>query len=303
MAVTTAGCTLPIAQLDKSIPCPVVKNPDGTYSAIPQPFDRVFVDYLTLGCTRVSWEINSHFREPEPWVFQLQVAEADIPSANWTNVGPPVTNTFLAIDPSQRYCGKTDGVFYRVSVTSAIGNTHYSEITPASGVLDYKNWHFAQELIRKENLRLRQLGVGQEGFLLKAKRSGTPCPVCLDPRTGEVTDSNCTICYGQRWEGGFYDAYPAYFGDINVSGKFYLNRELEQGEGMVYTQINEGEFVATPFLLMNDVFVSKTSDYRYQIHSINITTHIKGVPIIHKAELRLIPTDWIIYQFPIPGKP
>lgn len=302
MAEPTAGCTPPIAQLDTSIACPVVKGPSGAFEAIPQPFDRVFVDYLTLGCTRVSWSMNSHFREPEPWVFQLQDAEADIATANWHDVGSPVTNSFLAIDPNQEYCGKEETAFYRVKVTTANGNTYYSDPIQAEGVLDYKNWHFAQEIIRKETLRLRRLGVGQEGYLLKAKRSGTPCAECIDPRTGEVTDSNCTTCYGQRWEGGYYNAIPAYFGDFPPPNG-YLNRELEQGEGMVNTMITQGIFLSHPFVAMNDIFVGKTSDIRSQIHSVKPQTHVRGIAIISIVELRRIPTDYVIYQFPVPGKP
>ena len=281
------ACTPDIARLDSSVVCS------------PPVFDRVFVDYLTLGCTRVSWDMNAHFREPEPWVFQLQESEADISSANWHNIGAPVTNTFLAIDPGQEYCGKEETAFYRVAVTTAIGNTYYSASEPAEGVLDFKNWHFAQELVRKESLRLRRLGVGQEGFLLKAKRSGTPCTQCLDRYTGEVTDSNCTVCFGQRWIGGFYDPVPAYFGDFPPPNS-YMNRELEQGEGMVNTQITQGIFVAMPFVSMNDVFVNKTSDIRYQIHSSKILTHLRGVPVIHSVEMRRIPTDWIVYQIQVP---
>jgi len=295
-------CTPAIAQLDQTIPCPVVKNPSGTYGATVAPFNRVFVDYLTLGCTRVSWDMTSNFRAPEPWTFQLQEAESDVATANWHNIGAPVVNTFLAIDPSQEYCGKEETAFYRIQLTTGDGQVFYSDPEPAEGILDYKNWHFAQEIIRKENLRLRQLGVGQEGYLLKAKRSGTPCPECTDPRTGEVTDSNCTTCYGQRWEGGFYDAIPAYFGDFPPPSS-YLNRELEQGEGMVNTQITQGVFTALPFVTMNDVFVAKTSDIRSQIHSTKVMTHLRGVPLIVMVELRRIPTDWVIYQFPIPGKP
>lgn len=287
--ISKMSCSPTIAQIDTSVPC------------VKPVFDRVFVDYLTLGCTQVSWDINSHFREQEPWVFQLQEAESDIATANWSNIGSPVTNSFLAIDPSQQYCGKEETAFYRVAVTTALGNTYYSNPEPAEGILDFKNWHFAQEIIRKENLRLRRLGVGQEGFLLKAKRSGTPCPDCLDPRTGEVTDSNCTTCFGQRWVGGFYDPISAYYGDFPPSDR-YLHRELEQGQGMVNTMITQGIFTGLPFLAMGDVFVNSTSDIRYQVHSIKVLTHIKGVPVIQMVELRRIPTSWIVYQIPVPNE-
>lgn len=283
----TASCTPPVAQLDPTIICQ------------KQVFDRVFVDYFVLGCTRVSWDMDPHFHEPEPWIFQLQVAEADIATADWTNVGGPLTNTFLAIDPTQRYCGKEDTAFYRVLITTGNGVTYASAPIQAAGILDFKNWHFAQEIVRKETIRLKALGVGREGFLLKAKRSGTPCPVCLDPRTGEVTDSNCPVCYGQRWVGGFYDAIPSYFGDI-APPPHYAQRELEQGEGMVNTRIIEGIVLGIPFVAARDVFVDKYSDERFQVHNVKPSTHVKGVAYIVQVELRLIPTDWVIYQFPVP---
>ena len=287
MAEPTPFCTPEIGQGSTIIPCRT------------QVFSRVFVDYFVLGCTRVSWDMVYNFRAPEPWTFQLQEAEANVPAANWTNIGPPVVNTFLAIDPSQEYCGKEATAFYRVQLTTGDNQVYTSESVGANGILDWKNWHFAAEIARKEHLRLRRLGVGVQGFLLKAKRSGVPCPYCLDPRTGEVTDSNCTTCYGQRWVGGFYDALPSYYGDFPPSSR-YTHRELEQGEGMVNTRLTQGIFVAQPFVAMNDVFVGATSGKRYQFHSVETLTALQDVPIITKVEMRLIPTDWIIYDFPVP---
>jgi hypothetical protein len=288
---------------------PLCKNPynpedpnDGTDmlgGGPPGVFERVTVDYIVTGCARVEWTISSHFHDPEPWEFQLQVAEADIASANWIDVGPPVTNSFFTTDPNQRWYGKEENAFYRVKLTTPNG-TYFSSSISTEGKLPFKLWNFAREIVRKEILRLRALGVGIEGWLLKAKRSGVPCTQCLDPRTGEVTDSNCATCYGQRWVGGYYTPIPTIFGDIAPSNS-YLNRQIEGGEGMVNVRTTQGIFVASPFIAMNDVWVNKTSDDRYHIHNVDPLTHVRGVSLIVKAELRLIPSDNIIYRFPVPN--
>lgn len=267
-------------------------------------FDRVLVDFLTLGGARVQWEINPHFREPEPWTFQLQVAETDLPDGNWTNVGASVVNTFFVTDASRRAYGKEFEVFYRIKLTSGIANEYFSPAADVMGKLSFKQWHLAQEIVRKEDLRLRRLGVGVEGVILKAKQSGTPCPVCLDPYTDEVTDSKCPICYGTRWTGGYYPPFPAVFADVSGEQSIYFRRESQPsgeggGPGMANPQIIKGWFVAAPWLRTRDIWINRAADVRYQVHEVAVGAQLAGVPLTTNVGLRPLPPDDVVYTVPL----
>jgi hypothetical protein len=263
----------------------------------PLGFERVSVSYLVAGCGTVYWEISPHLHDNTPWSFQLQVSESDTPNANWTNVGSPVINTYSLQDTTQRWFGKSQNAFYRVVLTTA-NNTYNSNPVDVKGKLDWHNWQIGREIIRKEMLRLRQLRVGTEGWLLKAKRSGTTCPTCTDPYTKETTDSQCLTCYGVGYVGGYYTPVPTIYGDISPD-QDYPNRDLESGEGMVNQKITKGIFVAAPEIAMRDIIVNKTSDIRQQVHAVKTITHLRGVPLLLEAELRMIPSDNIAYYVPL----
>lgn len=263
-------------------------------------FDRVRVDFLIAGNARVTWDISSHFHAPEPWIFQIQEAESDLDQANWVDAGSPVTNTCFALDPIARATfGKELNIFYRVKLTDGNGVIYYSLPAVVFGNLDFRSWNLAKEISRKELLRLRALQVGVEGWLLKVKRSGTPCPACLDQFTEEVTNSNCPVCFGTRWVGGYYDPQPLIFADVTLEG-IYQQRATEEGVGMVNPQIVRGMFVAQPYLSTMDVWVNQSSDVRYHLHEVKPRTFIRDVPILVTADMRPIPHDNVIYKIPVP---
>lgn len=263
-------------------------------------FERVTVDFVVTGGARINWYISPHFHGPEPWTFQAQEAESDLPQANWNDFGAPVQNTCFIIDPTWRAkFGKEPNIFYRIKLTDADGVIYTSEAINVLDRLDFKSWHYFMEIQRKELIRLRALRVGVEAWLLKIKRSGTPCYSCLDQFTQEVTNSNCPVCYGSRWVGGYYAPEPLVYGDITAE-EIYNQRATEDGMGMVAPMTVRGMFIASPYLATMDVIVNHHTDVRYHVHNVMMRTHVRGVPVLRVADLRPIPFDNVVYKFPIP---
>lgn len=263
-------------------------------------FDRIVVDFVIIGGARVEWYISEHFHGPEPWTFQLQTAESDLPQANWSNVGDPVQNTCFIIDPTARATfGKEPNIYYRIVLTDGNGVSYTSNAINVVDRLDFRSWHLWVELQRKELIRLRALKVGVEAWLLKIKRSGTPCPVCLDQFTQEVTNSNCPTCYGSRWEGGYYAPEPSVYADITAEENYH-QRATEDGMGMVAPMIVRGMFISYPHMSTMDIIVNHHTDVRYHVHNIMMRTHVRGVGALYVADLRPVPFDNVVYKFPVP---
>lgn len=263
---------------------------------MPTPaFKRVTVDYLITGGARIVWEIHRLFREREPYRFLLQVGETSIQGASdWTAVGAEATNTFYAIDDSRRRHGKVSNLSYRVRLTTEDG-VHYSDPETPDGLLDIKDWRMAQEINRKEVLRHRL--ATQTGLLLKRKRSGQPCPRCLDELTGEVGDSACPTCYGTAWSGGYYA--PATFPvDIEPS-QLYETRDEQLTRGSVSDSIQKARVLGIPELAEMDVWINDRTDQRFYVHEVQQVAEMRGVPIAAVASLRLAPYSDVIYGVPI----
>lgn len=262
------------------------------------PFTRVTVDYAIRGTARVSWSLESRFYEPEPWSFQLQVAEADILDDNtiWTNVGSPVVGGYEKTDTEARAYGKKQDVYYRVVLTTNIANVYNSPSATVLGNIGEHQWNIYQELVRKEDLRLRRLEVGIEGYLLRRKQSGTPCPACTNPFTDEQTDSQCPTCFGTRFEGGYYAAQSSVYADPGLFGNEHRVDLQARGSTNIPTKA-KARFLASPDINTFDIWVNKSTDVRYNIRGANAIGAVQGLPVSHEVLLELIPFDSVVYSF------
>lgn len=293
--VSNSRTTTWIVQAAYTPPAAPIYVPPSAFPDFPSvdPFDRVHIDFLVHGQTRVSWSLSSHFFEPLPYTFQLQFGKTGLNKASdWINVGSPVVNTFFQTDTNRRWYGKTQYPHYRIKLTTGNGKVFFSKPATILGDLNWRDWRIAQEIIRKEQLRHSQFtSVG--GFLLKQKRSGPKCYRCVDRYTDEPRDSHCPVCYGTRWVGGYYKPLDLFYADLSPEQS--VEKRNLQKVGMEKPVVISARFIGTPQIYAQDLWVNPNSDARYIIGGYKINVHIKQVPIVITAELKLLPPDDVAY--------
>jgi len=274
------------------------------------PISRLWVDFSFRNTTRLYWSFNTHFLDREPWSIQIQIAEADDPNATWTNVGSPVVGTVvttLADNVLRLPSGKELLVFYRIQLTAApgpgpdnqSGNVYYSDPANIFGDLPIHTWLLLQEITRKETLRMAGLFVANQGYLLKQKRSGTPCPTCTDEAADEFVDADCVTCWGTGFVGGYWAALSNFYFDTNVMGH-YPHVDAQRGS-VDDSEVTMARVLADPYLSFGDVFVDLTSDRRFRVHNTTTLAQFRAVPVVSQVELRMAPFSDQIYQFPVPS--
>lgn len=264
------------------------------------PFLYVHVDHLVLGTTRVTWEMRPTFSARTPYEFQLQVGSTGVAEADdWKDVGPAVTNTYLASDGERRAVGRQLVWHYRVRLTDADGGVYYSQAASLLGNLGARESGVAKEIIRKWRLRAGQWA-GVRGFLLKRKREGELCTRCLDPDTGEVTDSNCPVCKGARHVAGYFRAVAETYSDLGLPE---IHEERTDGpEGWTLPTAVNAVFLGNPLLSTGDLWVNAESDERYYVEKIAVKARVRNVPVVSEAILRLLPFGDVAYQVPLEGR-
>lgn len=260
-------------------------------------FARVKVDYVVQGGARIFWEMNRHFIDPGPYSFQLQIGRTGVQDADdWIDLGTPVVDTYQTFDPDQRIFGKTQDVHYRLMLTTLTG-VYTSMIADTDGLLIKRDWINYREITRKEMLRHR-VHTSINGFLLKVRRYGPRCLVCTDPLTEEVRKTNCPDCYGTGFQFGYFEPLPATYADVSLQD----NREHRNPQvGMEKQDVISARFIGDPQLYSYDVWVNAYSDERHYMHKITEKAHVRGVPLIYDAELRLAPFTDVVYTVPIIG--
>jgi hypothetical protein len=278
------------------------------------PFTRVFVDYAIKGSVRISFTYAQHFYDSEPWTINVQIAESElVPNTQWKNVAFQfnATNTNVVIPLTSFVIdnqlvgtkltlhipsGKEQNLFYRLKLVAG-ANTYYSPVASVLGDLPMQQWLWYQELVRKETLRLSRQNVGNQGYLLKAMRAGTPCNFCTDNDTQEQTDANCPNCFGQRFSGGYYTASANFYYDRQPMGR-YQHDDINRGI-VDDSTVTKARVIAFPFLSSYDVVVDLTSDLRFYIHDVKSLYELRSVPVVQEVTLKQIPFSNIIYTFPV----
>lgn len=262
------------------------------------PFKRVMVDHMFHGTTRIWWELDPSFSDPLPRTFQLQAGYTGSGSAlDWVNVGDPGTDTWYLEDDSKSRdpAGKLILTHYRVLITTA-RNNYVSNPAGIWGVLEKKDWLMAQEIVRKERLRLGLTGM--QFYLLKRFRYGVTNDANTDTLTGEVIDSRHPGSWGTPFKVGYH---PPVLIEIDSSNWSY--EETRGGDNVAAhsgLQVSIApRMVAHPFIHAEDVLVDFRTDQRWSVDKVAVVSNWRGVPLIVQPTLNLLPHNNVVYKIPV----
>ena len=265
------------------------------------PFRRLFVTHIVEGGSQVIWDLDPSFAESRPYTFQLQAGHTGLSIAvDWVDVGGPVVDGFLAVDDQKRLFGKTAETHYRVVLRTPV-STYVSLPVDTSGSLGEKDWVTAREIVRKELLRHSK--VSYDGVLLKRLRYGPRCTRCLDPQTGELTNSRCPECYGTGFSGGYHaPLHFQWFDEIEESPQ----QEKRGGDGPPGQSKNvqaKVRAMAAPYIYKEDVIINTDSDIRWIVESTHEKASMRQVPLILEVTMNQAPFTDVIYRFQaVPGQ-
>lgn len=263
------------------------------------PFRRVSVDHMVRGVTRVWWQLEPLFNDPGPYQFQLQFGRTGLRDTfDWKDVGAPVENGYVALDPTFRAIGYDLTTHYRVVLTTP-NKTYISQAANCFGELAEKDWLFAREIIRKE--KLRHNIVSAPGYLLKPMRYGKLCKLCRDPLTQELTDANCPQCSGTGFEVGYHPPLPVQCWDLS------LQTIAEQVDSELKGATRDNPYVTArvlgfPALNKGDIWVNGSSDERWLVDTIQVVAAIRNVPVVYSVKMGLVPLNNSIYALEVGGE-
>ena len=256
-------------------------------------FERVLVTAAPAGFTTIQWYLNKCFPIPVG-TPEFYVEYANDSGGEWERLNPdmPEVNTCVYIDTEKGRCGYDSG-YYRV-VMSVGGEEFNSKPEPVYGLWNRYDWRIAREVVRKEYLRLKKY-VGSFGYLLPRREHGPKCTECIDFDTGESVSSNCSICYGTGFIGGYYDGIPYY---VDLSGTASA-KDVQIPFGSVDNRKRVVRSVAYPMISTYDMWVDADSNTRYIVRQIEHAVARKGRPLIYVCEFRELPGNAPEYQVPI----
>lgn len=262
-------------------------------------FDRVVVDHLSAGGSRVAWRMREDFADPAPWYFELQVGESAVQSADdWDTISAVVDGSML-VDDTQRDISVNPTTHYRVKLVSASG-TFYSKPEPSWGTTNRRDWLLACAIARREMLRLR-VNAAEPGWLFKRRKRTPVVPdtKVVDFLTREIRSTRNTAGVGTDRIGGFFTPVLHYL-DLDPVAR-YSHRDADRGQ--IDDVVTLGQCLAFPQLDHGDVWATSTGDARFQLHEVTTLSAFRNVPLLVSVKAaKLSPSD-PIYELALPDVP
>ena len=255
-------------------------------------FHRVTVIVTPSNDKLIEWRLHDKFRYRTscPLIY-IEVART---GGEWCRLNPnePLQDTCMYIDPTHYRLNKKNDISYRVVLQDGAREV-VSHPEPIMGCWSKEDILIARDIVRKEYLRMRY--VASDGFLLKVREYGEPCPSCLDFDTETPVKSQCPDCFGTGIEKGYYNAveFP-----MDLSGTT-STADVQLPIGFVDNKQRLARCVAFPRLDTYDIWVDAKRNKRYVIRKVTNAAEIRGKPLIYQAQLDELDASSIVFCVPL----
>lgn len=249
------------------------------------PFNKVISEFLHPNSVKVQWFIDPRFKEAHPWKFQAQINYDGDPD-HWINLGQEVQDVFyqqFEIDPP-KIKGKRPQIRVQLIAEDSYNSNPAIELPPKLAL-------YVQGILRRLKLQ-RTFMPTLRGVLFHRKISGQPCPKCSEKLTNRSTQSNCNICYGTSFVGGFWKSDRPNV--ILVAEEQSLSQVSNLGH--IDPSKRKAIFIGLPQPSVGDIWVDDKTLKRYRIRAVNIAASVFDFPIVIQVEMGLIPFGDIIYE-------
>lgn len=249
-----------------------------------QPFQDIRIFYDGMGQTNIGWVLDPRFDDPFPHKFELHFARKstafDSNEYEVINVGEKVE--FLA-DTVFRDHGMAYAAFYRVKLITPAGE-YVSSAKGLHGNVNIRNINILKELVRKENLALRNDRGSANGFLFKRRYYGPTCK-CTDKNTNTLITTACRVCAGTGFKDGYFPGVPF---PVLITGQEQQKAEFTQ-VGPQEVRVIQARCLAYPTADSKDLWMEADTSRVYEIKQNTIVSRLSFQPVASMVELRELP--------------
>lgn len=248
------------------------------------PFKDIRILYDGLGRTAVSWILDSRFDDPYPHTFELQFARsaAGFDAGEYQILTTGDKADYL-LDSQFRDAGLPSAAFYRVKLTTPAGE-YLSSAKGLQGNVNDRNVGLLRELLRKENLALRNDRGAANGYLFKRRYYGPAC-TCTDRNTGTLVSSACKSCAGTGYKDGYFPGVPYPI--------LIMSDEAQRAEftpaGPQEVRSLQARCLAFPPAGSKDLWMEADTSRVYEVKEYSIVGRLSLHPVAAKMELRELP--------------
>jgi hypothetical protein len=263
-----------------------------TKPTVQLPFEEVSVGVGPNGEALIEWSMNFCFPILEQIChFYIEFSHG----GEWCRVNEEDIHDCMYLDQDYQRCGLGVAGYYRVVAVDAAGNEYASKPTSAGDCMSHRQYLLVRDILRKELLRLKTLEAGIACYLLKRRQHGPKCDTCLDHDLEQVVSSNCDVCYGTRFKGGYYNAIPFFIENSTTTS----NKDVTVSLGTIDNKVRTVRAVAFPEVETYDLIVSVCGNKRFVVRQVKSVADVEFLPIVYNLTIMELPTSAVQFQVPL----
>lgn len=249
-------------------------------------FERLDITAINTSNVVLSWAVEPTNEDLS--VIEFQVERSISQEGPFELIGQ-ITDQFYFIDHNASHLSKWSDYFYRIKLTDSTGREVLSPVNSLdAGALSPR----ALYIIRAKSMVFRHIK-GRDTLVYKRRQDGARCPECYDPIEEQVTQSDCPVCMGTGFLGGYYPPIRIQAHYMPVTARNRVGQELRE---IGYTQVDMMNF---PLVVPRDVLYEVGKSNWWLINSVTPTEDQRMV-VSQMLECRQIDPTRVETNLPMP---
>lgn len=214
---------------------------------------------------------------------------------------PPSGSTHAVYSPATNLDGLTANEFSgpQSAIGLKVSNPGQQEKIPVTQQFErnFPTPRIRKRLLKNAITRHQYIGLrniyGIEFLLLKRRHFGVRCPTCYNPHSREVINSQCPICYGTSWTGGYFTPIEMLGKKIEAPTQSMVTPQSKDDVHM--TQIQLLDF---PRVDEGDLLVEKADNKRFLVRGVNFGS-LKTIQVFQVTSVSELPRSSYEYAIPV----
>lgn len=222
--------------------------------------------------------------------YSFDIYRSESPEGPWDLIRSGLKNREIYHDWDVNLYNQWRTTYYKIHYIVSGDQPVESDIENVRSELDA----IGLDIVRRNNLIL-WLKNGKPGFFLIERTWGARCSECFNPTAQKITKSHCPMCYGTRYNSGYFEPIFGYVCQLGLGSRESRITplvELQQGVRQFWTS-------NYPILKPRDIFIDNNNT-RWRIKSVHPTEKLGAVmrQIFSADELQ---RDDVIYDLDVPN--
>ena len=222
----------------------------------------------------LTWTLQPGANYPPNFTLRVENSRN---GGDWEVIADGLHDVCHYVDTRRRNYNKRMNESYRIRLLTP-DKTYVSDIVDAGNYKAYPFSATAENVVKQLETTMKESGT--PGVLVKRKRWGSKCPLCVDFSGQQTVNEHCPRCLGTGIDGGYFPGIP-----LSILKDNTTTQEQTSEMGWLQGETVQGRCIAWPWVCVEDVWVEDGTNKRYRINSVTPAASYKQTTLVYTVQM------------------